>query len=929
MSETAKSGVLEGGPGGGGRLSPGNSVQQAQTGDSGIPEIPETVSDLVVTPLSPNQAFTSIGKLLSLGLAPIWLRSPIQVMNWTGKGPVQLPVERRGKAPIADGWSSGKPLNYEELVSQYGDGSPGYNIGIRTGLLEEAQTSVIVVDFDSASALDWAHANLPETQIRVMTRKGEHWYYRAIGRVGNRVRIKINGESKFLDIRGLGGLVVAPSSVHGTGIQYRAVMPWTKERFDSMPVFDPRWFGGPEEAFWEGVDDPEALTSSGTEARRPPVYVDASVKRRRAGAYLNNCPPCVSGQGTAQNECLYYARALVYGLCIPPEDAAQIMHKHAWNDSCTNLRGESYPWSLDELRHKCKDAYRLKFNKPYGWLLLDEVKKEADAGGREPVPEDPLSIVVREAADAELEAQNWDFDVPETPVESPGKRGWPLTDSGNAERLAARFGDHLRWVDDRRIWMAWDARSGRWVQRNLSLQRCAKVVARRIADELPQFEEYVAKSTTKLRDAMLTGIGVDAAKIESDTAQRALDAHQKWQKASESVAHRSAMIELASAEPSLALSSGHFDRHVMMINVANGVLDLRADFFKLQPHNRDLYMTKTSPVNWNPAAECPTWDKCLLDWMGGDATMVSFLKRAVGYSITASVEEECFFVMVGGGQNGKSTFLNAIQSVMGPYSVMAPAGLLVETRQDKSTPSQQAGLAVLVGSRLVIASESDDSATFSSAQVKAITTKDRISAKRLYESHFSFIPSHHVFLATNYKPIVSGTDDGIWRRIMLVEWLVRVTNENRDNKLAEKLLSEREGILKWAVEGCLEWQRIGLAPPGRVSTALKEYREEQDTIGSFLSSYTRRDPNGRITKTALREAYSAFCMAEGFPELKAKRFAQEMYGRGYTEIRSGSLGRIWGGITWLDRSSEAGALNRAEEKAGQAEQPDPQEVLPN
>jgi len=875
--------------------------RESTTSESSFAPIPEVTSDLVVTPLPAAHAFAAIGKLLSLGLSPIWLRSPVQVMKWTGKGPVPLPIERRGKAPIADGWASGKPLTYEELLAQYGDGSPGYNIGIRTGLIEEAQTSVIVVDFDSAEALEWAHGNLPETQIRVFTRKGEHWYYRAIGRVGNRVRVKINGASKFLDIRGVGGLVVAPASIHGTGIQYRAVLPWTKERIDSMPVFDPRWFGA--EATWEGTDDPEAVNSAGVEARRPPVYVDASVKRRRATAYLNNCPGTVSGQGTAQNECLYYARALVYGLCLPPEDAAQIMLKHAWNESCTNLKGEPYPWSLDELRHKCKDAYRLRFNKPYGWLLLEEQNKEAAAAGQEPPKqEDPLSVLVREHSDAEVEALNWEFDAEETPIENPGRRNWPLTDSGNAERLAARFGAGLRWVDDRRVWMVWDARSGRWIQRNLALQRCAKIVARRIEDELPVFEEYFAKAQTKLRETSVTGVGADAAKIEMETAASALEAHRKWQKASESISHRIAMIELAQAEPTLAASSSHFDRHPLVLNVANGVLDLRADFFSLKPHDRDYYMTKVCPVNWNPTAECPTWQKCLETWMGGDTSMVAFLRRAIGYSITASVEEECFFILCGGGQNGKSTFLNAIQAILGPYSTMAPAGLLVETRVDKASPSQQAGLATLVGSRFVIASESDDSASFSSAQVKAITTKDMISAKRLYEAHFTFRPSHHVFLATNYKPIVAGTDDGIWRRIHLIEWNVRVSNDDRDNKLSEKLLAEREGILRWAVEGCLEWQRIGLAPPGRISSALREYREEQDTIGSFLKEFTVPKTGGLIIKSQLREAYTAFCAREGFPELKAKRFAQEMYGRGYTEKRDGTHGRQWCGITWADRT---------------------------
>jgi putative DNA primase/helicase len=430
------------------------------------------------------------------------------------------------------------------------------------------------------------------------------------------------------------------------------------------------------------------------------------------------------------------------------------------------------------------------------------------------------------------------------------------------------------------------------------VERCAKVVARRISEEGAELENRAADAERKLREALVTGLDEATAKKNYEAASGQLEGLRRWQRNSESAQRRKSMETLARSEASIAVSSGKFDRYPLLLNVRNGVLDLRADLFGLKQHDKDLYQTKTCLVNWNASAEAPVWRACLRTWTAGDEAMEGFLRRLAGYSITGSVEEECFAIFCGDGQNGKSTFLNTIQSVLGPYSVAAPAGLLMETRVDKASPSQQAGIASLVGARLVIASESDDSASISEAQVKAITCRDRISAKRMYEAPFDFLPTHHVFLATNHKPIITGTDDGIWRRTHLIEWNVRIPDEQRDNRLAEKLLAEREGVLRWLVEGCLEWQRIGLSPPTRAVEAISQYRNEQDAVGAFLENQMVDSPGNRLRKSYVRESYERFCESEGFRPFSAKRFAQEMYRRGYTEAKDGTQGRQWVGLAF-------------------------------
>lgn len=851
-----------------------------------------------VEPMDTRQALFAAARLLSLGFPVIWLRSPKQTVRHTPKGPQDLPPERRGKAPVADGWASQDALTIENLMTMWGEGDPGYNIGIRTGLVAGARTCVIVVDLDSPAAAEWARANLPETQVRVRTAKGEHWYYRRPPqRVGNKVRIRIDGvdERLPLDIKGDGGLVVGPGSVHGTGHVYEEILPLTPDRVDSIPVFDPAWFGATAE--WEGAEDRAVARG---EERRPPRYVDFSLRRKRALAYLEATPGTVAGQGTASAECLYYARALVYGLCIPPEEAARILSQHEWNNRCTDSQGQPYPWALDELQHKCRDAYRLGFEKPYGWLLLQE--KDPSKIESQPSAGQKLGKFVQEVAEQEAASLWWDFVVDEQEIEKPGEQNWPLTDTGNAERLVARFGEAVRFVEDRKIWMAWDQKTGRWAPRPIAIERCSKVVARKIDEEVPAAEERVA-SAMAASEAVSGMENEKDAKLKADAANEALQRLRKWQKSSESAGKRFAMIQLAGSEPSIAVGSDCFDRQMMLLNVKNGVLDLRKDEPKLIPHDRDYYLTKVCLVPWEPEAKAPIWERCLKQWMGGDEEMIAFLQRAAGYALTASVQEECFFVFCGGGSNGKSSFLNALAAVVGPYASTAPAGLLMETRVDKATPSQQAGLATLVGTRLVIASETDDAAHISEAQVKAITCKDRISAKRMYESPFEFTPTHHVFLTTNHKPSVSGTDDGIWRRIHLVEWTHRMVDCDRDNYLAEKLLAERPGILRWMVEGCREWKNIGLSPPPSVKEALQRYRQEQDTMGAFVAERLEMDVHGEIKKAQMRQAYEAWCDEQGNKPFGSKRFAQEMAKRNISEGRS-SDSRSWTGVRFKNGNAQ-------------------------
>ncbi len=846
------------------------------------------------TPLTSRQAFLYISKLISLGLPAIWLRSPAQTFQYTPQGPKDIPPDRRGKAPIAEGWSSQDALTIEELHRQWGEGEPGYNIGIRTGRVNGAQLNIIAVDLDSAEALKWAEENLPPTEIRTRTSKGQHWIYRAPRtRIGNRAHIG----DMTIDLRADGGQIVSPGSVHGTGFTYSAVVPWTLERLADMPLFDPQWFG--KEAKWDGAED--VVLAEGGE-RRDPIFVPMERKRKRALAYLAHAPGTVPGQGKgAGAECLYYARALVFGLCIPPDAAAQIMVQSEWNQRCTTSQGDPYPWTLDELRHKCENAYRLAFEKPYGFLLLEDQEEQKAAAALK--THEILEGIAKEIQDIEAAATWWDFQVDEQEVLEPGKQRWPLTDTGNAERLVARFGESIRWVEDRKTWMVWDGKTGRWVDRRVCLDRCSKVTARRIGEEIPSAEEAEAIARTNfLQKEGGLKADVDIAKDALKQAEKNLHKIRAFQSYSESASGRSAMISLSSSEPNIAVSTSIFDQRHMMLNVRNGVLDLGSG--KMRPHNRDFYFTKVCQVEYDENAECPTWERCLAQWMEEDEEMIKFLQRIAGYCLTGVTREQCMFIFVGEGANGKSTFLNALRTILGPYTSTASAGLLMETRQDKASPSQLAGLAALLGSRLVIATETDESGHLSEPQVKMVVgdSYDRITAKWMGENFFEYTPTHKVVLQTNYKPSITGTDEGIWRRLHLIDWPTHIADDRRDTGLAAKLMAERKGILSWAVRGCVDWQQNRLNPPQKVLDAVKTYRKEQDTIGNFFEDHIDFKDGLFVSKSTLREAYEFWCESLGHVPFKGKRFNTEIIKRATKlgvkvdpEARTNAA-RGWGGL---------------------------------
>lgn len=271
------------------------------------------------------------------------------------------------------------------------------------------------------------------------------------------------------------------------------------------------------------------------------------------------------------------------------------------------------------------------------------------------------------------------------------------------------------------------------------------------------------------------------------------------------------------------------DTHPWLLNVANGTLDLRTG--QLRPADRADLLTKAAPVVYAPTATCPQWEAFLDRILGGDKELIRYVQKAASYSLTGLDTEECFFVLHGVGQNGKSTLVETLSALLGTdYAQQATPDLLMQKKQDRHATE----LAVLRGARLVASVETGQGKRLNESLIKSMTGGDRIRANFMHQETFEFRPEFKVWLSTNHKPVITGTDLGIWQRIRLIPFNVQIPDNERDGAFKTRLRESAalSGILNWAIEGALLWQQEGLKPPQAVTEATQAYREEMDVLAA-------------------------------------------------------------------------------------------------
>ena len=437
------------------------------------------------------------------------------------------------------------------------------------------------------------------------------------------------------------------------------------------------------------------------------------------------------------------------------------------------------------------------------------------------------------------------------------------TDLANCLRLVQQHGDDLRFTPQRG-WHCWN--SQRWQPGDELVMQRAKVTACHVYQEI-QKPSGTIQSGSDAERAML-----------------------KWAQRSQSKHALKAMIDLAESEPDIHTSIDTFDRDPYLLNCSNGTVDLRTG--DIRNHRRSDLITHVIEIEYDPDATGHLWLKFLNDVTGGDQALLEYLQRAVGYSLTGLTSEQVLFFVFGLGANGKSVFLETIMRLLGEYGMAARTETVVQNRGG-GIPND---IARLAGARMVCINETEDGQRLKESLIKDLTGGDTISARFLHREYFDFVPAFKLWIRGNHKLQVRGTDEGIWRRIHLIPFTVKIPKDERDGELGLKLQAELPGILSWAVEGCLQWQQSGLNPPRQVVAAVEEYRSEMDDLGSFLDECVEVRVNGQSTAKALYSAYRKWADDSGEASVSQRRFGQAMVERGFSKERH-SAGYVYHGLT--------------------------------
>lgn len=449
-------------------------------------------------------------------------------------------------------------------------------------------------------------------------------------------------------------------------------------------------------------------------------------------------------------------------------------------------------------------------------------------------------------------------------VDEEKMRAYTFDDMGNAERFVDLFGENVRYCYTEKKWYFYN--SMRWSVDNLG-------VILRMADKCVEAMKAEAKLYLQADEES----GGDMAK-----------AFEKHMKSSRSNKSKKAMLN--EIEHHLPILPIQMDRYKMALNTPSGIINLKNGDVKA--HNPEYYFTKITSVDCADAADCPRWLAFLDDIFAGDKDLIRYIQKAVGYSLTGSTAEQCAFFLYGTGRNGKSTFIDVIRDVFGDYAAnIQPETIMVKSSQSNAINSD---IARLKGARLVTSVEPNEGVRLNEGLLKQLTGDDTVTARKLYSEEFEFKPEFKLWMATNHKPIIRGTDTGIWRRIHMIPFNVQIPEDKVDKNLTHKLKAEMTAIFKWCIDGCLMWQREGLQMPAAVLKSVREYRREMDVISAFIEDKCTLE--GTVQASMLYAAYASwadsnneYCMSNTkFSTELAKRF-EKIKGRNYKYFSGISL----------------------------------------
>jgi len=408
-----------------------------------------------------------------------------------------------------------------------------------------------------------------------------------------------------------------------------------------------------------------------------------------------------------------------------------------------------------------------------------------------------------------------------------------FSDEDLALRFAERHAGELRFVAAWNKWLVWDG--ARWrFDETLFAFNLARRVCREAAAEC---------NNKKLANALA------------------------------SAKTRAAVENLARDDRRLAATIDQWDADPWSLNTPDGVVDLRTG--KRRPRRAEDYLTKITVVG--PGDDCRRFLAFLHRIAGGDAELVAYLRRVLGYGLTGITREHALFFCYGTGANGKSVLLSTVAGILGEYHRTAPIETFTASNSDRH-PTDLAGLR---GARLVTATETEEGRRWAESRIKQLTGGDMVAARFMRQDFFEYRPAFKLVIAGNHKPSLRSVDESIRRRLHLIPFAVTIPPDERDAELAEKLKDEWPSILRWMIEGALEWQAKGLRLPRAVVGATAAYLEAEDALAAWIDEACERDPNAWASSSALYASWSAWATAAGETAGGSKRFSQALESRGF------------------------------------------------
>lgn len=465
--------------------------------------------------------------------------------------------------------------------------------------------------------------------------------------------------------------------------------------------------------------------------------------------------------------------------------------------------------------------------------------------------------------------EDFNLYILEENTEKISRKFYSYDDTGNAQRFKDTYGEVVRYSYIRKNWYFYDGKI--WV-----------------VDQEGKIKTLADKTIEKMKDEPVY-VPADA---DPEEMEKAFNKHVKAARSS-----RGKISMLKETEHLLPIKPEEFDADKRLFNVQNGYLDLPTG--KLMPHDKSKFFTKVSNVEYTDKIDCPLWLDFLDTIFDHNQDLIDYMQRAVGYTLSGSTEEQIMFVLYGNGRNGKSVFLDIITEMFGNYSTNIQPQTIMVKQQSGGANSD---IARLNGARLVTTTEPNEGSRLDEGLVKQLTGGDRVTARFLYGDEFDFEPELKLWMATNHKPVIRGTDDGIWRRMAIVPFTVQIPAEKVDKQLKNKLKRELTAILNWAVEGYQLWKLRGLDEPRVIVDQRREYQTEMDSIEAFIEECCVRSDDNAVQSKIIYQAYREWARDNGQYMMSSTKFGREM-GNKFSKVKSSGVIKYQG--VYLDAETSA------------------------